>query len=67
MSIEKIKSSVGPRQRVNQLPGISEVSNKGKLARNLNRMRQVLPDEYNFFPEVCLSRFCGVLTIKSAP
>jgi len=37
-------------QRINHFPGMSELTRKDSLARNLNRARKVCPDEYSFFP-----------------
>eukprot|EP00741_Cyanophora_paradoxa_P011815 tig00020564_g11419.t1 len=38
-------------QRVNHFPGMSEITNKANLARNLNRMKRAFPEEYNFHPK----------------
>ncbi|XP_065336769.1 tubulin polyglutamylase TTLL13-like [Cloeon dipterum] len=38
-------------QIVNYIPGISEISRKDLLARNLTRMQKLFPEEYDFFPK----------------
>jgi hypothetical protein len=38
-------------QKLNHFPGMTEVAHKCNLARNLNRLRAVLPELYNFHPE----------------
>eukprot|EP00736_Rhodelphis_marinus_P003376 Rmarinus@m.23445 len=38
-------------QKINHFPGMSEISRKHSLARNLGRMRKMFHDEYNFFPQ----------------
>ena len=43
-----------PYQRINHFPGMYALARKDHLARNLNRMQRVLPDEYNFFPQTWL-------------
>jgi hypothetical protein len=38
-------------QKVNMYPGISCLSRKNHLARNLMRMYKAYPEEYDFFPK----------------
>lgn len=38
-------------QRTNRLPSVHVLARKELLAKNLNMMQQVLPDEYDFFPQ----------------
>lgn len=40
-----------PYQKTNMYPGISIITRKNFLARNLMRMYKAFPDEYNFFPK----------------
>lgn len=37
-------------QKVNHFPGTTEVTRKDKLVMNLNRMKEIHADEYNYFP-----------------
>jgi tubulin polyglutamylase TTLL6/13 len=37
-------------QIVNHFPGMNEICRKDLLARNLNRMKRVFPEEYNIYP-----------------
>ncbi|RMB89349.1 hypothetical protein DUI87_34261 [Hirundo rustica rustica] len=42
-------------QKINHFPGMMELGRKDLLARNLNRMLRLFPEEYNFFPRTwCL-------------
>ncbi|CAO1410125.1 unnamed protein product [Diamesa serratosioi] len=38
-------------QKINHFPGMFEICRKDLLARNLNRMLRLFPDEYNIFPK----------------
>lgn len=37
-------------QKVNHFPGMYNVYRKNHLANNLERMRRVFPEDYNFYP-----------------
>ncbi|XP_054707091.1 tubulin polyglutamylase ttll6-like [Uloborus diversus] len=39
-----------PFQRINHFPGMSEICKKDLLAKNMRRMKSLLPEHYNFFP-----------------
>ena len=49
ISVEEVKR-LSDWQRVNMIPGMQEMAKKASLARALNRMRALFPDEYDFFP-----------------
>lgn len=49
--VANILSKLKNFQRINHFPGVSQVSNKSYLARNLNRMAKVHPNGYSFFPQ----------------
>ncbi|XP_037046574.1 tubulin polyglutamylase ttll6-like [Bradysia coprophila] len=38
-------------QKINHFPGMMEICRKDLLARNLNKMLKVFPEEYNIFPK----------------
>ena len=38
------------RQRVNMIPGMHDIAKKVSLARSLNRMRTLFPNDFNFYP-----------------
>ncbi len=38
-------------QKINHFPGMMEICRKDLLARNLNRMLKIFPQEYNIFPK----------------
>eukprot|EP01135_Chromosphaera_perkinsii_P006765 Nk52_evm13s578 gene=Nk52_evmTU13s578 len=38
-------------QKINHFPGMNEISRKDNLARNLNRLSKLFPEEYSFFPK----------------
>lgn len=40
-----------PYQKVNQFPGITTITNKLHLARNLMNMAKAYPTPYDFFPK----------------
>jgi len=43
-----------PYQRCSQLPGIGCITRKNCLGSNLNNMKEMFPEEYNFFPNTYL-------------
>jgi tubulin polyglutamylase TTLL6/13 len=43
-----------PYQRCSQLPGIGCITRKNCLGGNLNNMKEMFPEEYNFFPNTYL-------------
>lgn len=38
-------------QKINHFPGMSEISRKDNLARNLNRLARQFPEAYNYYPK----------------
>jgi tubulin polyglutamylase TTLL6/13 len=40
-----------PHQKINHFPAMFNLSRKNYLARNLNKMKKVFPDDYNFYPQ----------------
>ena len=40
-----------PHQRINHFPGMYQLARKSLLSRNLMRLRNRFPKEYNFFPQ----------------
>ena len=38
-------------QKINHFPGMYSISRKNYLAYNLNKLRKIFPDDYNFFPK----------------
>ena len=43
-----------PYQRINHFPGMYALARKDHLARNLQRMANIYPEEYKFFPQTWL-------------
>jgi len=43
-----------PYQRINHFPGMFYLSKKNYLCNNLNRIRNIFPDKYNFYPQTWL-------------
>lgn len=43
-----------PYQKINHFPGMYELARKSNLARNLNRLRKLFPQEYDFYPKTWL-------------
>lgn len=50
ISVERCKE-MKRFQKINHFPGMSEICRKDLLARNLNRMLKLYPEEYSFFPK----------------
>lgn len=48
--LSKMKKS----QKINHFPGMFEISRKNCLAKNLNRFREVFPNDYDFYPTTWL-------------
>ena len=49
ISIDEVRR-LSDWQRVNMIPGMQEMAKKTSLARALNRMKKLFPDEYDFYP-----------------
>ena len=43
-----------PYQRINHFPGMYALARKDHLARNLQRMQKLYPEDYKFFPQTWL-------------
>ncbi|GBN05872.1 Tubulin polyglutamylase TTLL6 [Araneus ventricosus] len=43
-------SKMKPFQRINHFPGMSEICKKDLLCHNMKKMKEVLPQHYNFYP-----------------
>lgn len=43
-----------PYQRINHFPGMYALARKDHLARNLQRMQKLFPEDYKFFPQTWL-------------
>ena len=37
-------------QKINHFPGMEELTRKDNLAKNLNKVRKMFPEEYDFVP-----------------
>uniref|UniRef100_A0A3Q3VK93 Tubulin tyrosine ligase-like family, member 6 n=1 Tax=Mola mola TaxID=94237 RepID=A0A3Q3VK93_MOLML len=54
VSLDRVKD-MKCYQKINHFPGMSEISRKDSLAKNMNRMFRLFPKEYNIFPRTwCL-------------
>jgi tubulin polyglutamylase TTLL6/13 len=40
-----------PYQKINHFPGMYGLARKNYLARNLNKLRKLFPQEYDFYPQ----------------
>lgn len=52
--VNNVLSKLKKFQRINHFPGMSQVSNKSNLGRNLSRMQKLHPNGYSFFPQTWL-------------
>ncbi len=43
-----------PFQRINQFPGMRNITQKNLLGNNLNNMREKFPEAYDFYPHTWL-------------
>lgn len=43
-------ANMQPYQKINHFPGMSNLSRKAQLTRNIRRMQNAFPDSYAFFP-----------------
>jgi tubulin polyglutamylase TTLL6/13 len=50
----EIVSKLKPYQKINHYNGMSCITRKNHLCRNLMRIRKILPKDYNYFPETWL-------------
>ena len=46
----EIRARMQPHQKINHFPGMSVLSRKNNLGKNLMKMRKAEPTEFNFFP-----------------
>lgn len=46
----QLLSSMKTYQRVNHFPGMYAIARKSNLCMNLNKLRKILPEDYNFYP-----------------
>ena len=47
-------NKMAPHQKINHFPGMSTLSRKNTLAKNLKKMQELFQSEYNFFPKTFL-------------
>lgn len=47
----EVVSKLKPYQRISQWPGISVLTHKNRMAKNLALMKKQFPKDFNFFPE----------------
>ena len=47
-------SKLSPHQKINHFPGMNTLHRKNNLAKNLYRLQEEFPDDYNFFPRTFL-------------
>eukprot|EP00762_Andalucia_godoyi_P005057 ANDGO_03924.mRNA.1 putative beta-tubulin polyglutamylase len=50
VSVERVKK-LKLYQRINHFPGMLEICRKAAMGRNLNRLKHLLPETYNFYPK----------------
>ena len=47
-------SRLKPYQKINHFPGMHELARKNYLAKNLNKMQKLYPNDFNFYPKTWL-------------
>jgi len=53
----ELLTKLRPYQKVNHFPGMEALYRKNLLAKNLNRMRKIYPEDYEFFPSTWILPF----------
>ena len=66
ISIDEVRR-LSDWQRVNMIPGMQEMAKKTSLARALNRMKKLFPDEYDFYPGTWLGLGVGLANPNTNP